>query len=119
MKESPVGELSQTPSPGTEAGFDLQGFPRRRGVWRLSDDDSFDRLQSHYLEVREREGRLPDDEAVSRLPEKQRATLILKIYHELTHREVAQILGSTVGTVKANLFHALGNLRKLVAEGGE
>jgi len=55
-------------------------------------------------------------EAVGRLPEKQRATLILKIYHELTHQEVAQILGSTVGTVKANLFHALGNLRKLVAE---
>jgi RNA polymerase sigma-70 factor (ECF subfamily) len=54
-------------------------------------------------------------EAVARLPEKQRATLILKIYHELTHQEVAQVLGSTVGTVKANLFHALGNLRKLVA----
>ena len=54
-------------------------------------------------------------EAVTRLPEKQRATLILKIYHELTHQEVAQIMGSTVGTVKANLFHALGNLRKLVA----
>ena len=58
-------------------------------------------------------------EAVGRLPEKQQATLILKIYHELTHQEVAQILGSTVGTVKANLFHALGNLRKLVAEEGE
>ncbi len=53
--------------------------------------------------------------AVRRLPERQRATLILKIYHDLTHEEVAQILGSSVGTVKANLFHALGNLRKLMA----
>jgi RNA polymerase sigma-70 factor, ECF subfamily len=53
-------------------------------------------------------------DAVSRLPEKQRATLILKIYHDLTHEEVAQILGSSVGTVKANLFHALGNLRKML-----
>ena len=58
-------------------------------------------------------------EAIRRLPEKQRATLILKIYHDLTHEEVARILGSTVGTVKANLFHALGNLRKLVLEAGE
>jgi RNA polymerase sigma-70 factor (ECF subfamily) len=58
-------------------------------------------------------------EAVSRLPEKQRATLILKIYHDLTHEEVAGVLGSSVGTVKANLFHALGNLRKLLdPEGG-
>jgi RNA polymerase sigma-70 factor (ECF subfamily) len=59
-------------------------------------------------------------EAVRRLPEKQRATLILKIYNDLTHQEVAVILGSTVGTVKANLFHALGNLRRILAvEGGE
>ena len=57
--------------------------------------------------------------AVSLLPEKQRATLILKVYHELTHEEVAKILGSTVGTVKANLFHALRNLRKLVVETGD
>jgi RNA polymerase sigma-70 factor (ECF subfamily) len=54
--------------------------------------------------------------AVARLPEKQRATLILKIYHGRTHEEVAGILGSTVGTVKANLFHALANLRRLMAE---
>ena len=47
----------------------------------------------------------------------ERATLILKIYHDLTHEEVAGILGSTVGTVKANLFHALGNLRKLLGAG--
>jgi RNA polymerase sigma-70 factor, ECF subfamily len=58
-------------------------------------------------------------DAVRRLPEKQRATLILKVYHDLSHEEVATILGSTVGTVKANLFHALGNLRRLLgAEAG-
>ena len=56
--------------------------------------------------------------AIARLPEKQRATLILKVYHDLTHEQVAGILGSSVGTVKANLFHALGNLRRLVAEEG-
>ena len=53
-------------------------------------------------------------DAVRRLPEKQRATLILKVYHDLSHDEVASILGSTVGTVKANFFHALGNLRRLL-----
>jgi RNA polymerase sigma-70 factor (ECF subfamily) len=58
-------------------------------------------------------------QAVGQLPERQRATLILKVYHELTHEEVAQILGSTVGTVKSNLFHALGNLRRLLVGGEE
>ncbi len=57
-------------------------------------------------------------EAVSRLPDRQRATLILKVYHDLTHEEVAGILGSSVGTVKANLFHALANLKRLLGAPG-
>ena len=50
--------------------------------------------------------------AIAQLPEKQRATLILKLYHDLSHEEVARALGSSVGTVKSNLFHALANLRR-------
>ena len=52
--------------------------------------------------------------AIRRLPPKQRATLILRIYHELPHEEIAGILGSSVGAAKANLFHALANLKKLL-----
>src|SRR5690349_12260265 len=51
--------------------------------------------------------------AIARLPKKQRATVILRVYHELSHDEIARILGSSVGAVKANFFHALANLRKL------
>jgi RNA polymerase sigma-70 factor (ECF subfamily) len=54
--------------------------------------------------------------AIARLPEKQRATLILRTYHELPHREIAAIMGNSVGAVKANCFHALGNLKKLLAD---
>lgn len=54
--------------------------------------------------------------AVARLPPKQRATLILRVYHELPHEEIAGILGSSVGAVKANFFHALANLRKLLRD---
>ena len=53
--------------------------------------------------------------AIRRLPPKQRATLILRVYHDLPHQEIAGILGSSVGAVKANFFHALANLRKLLA----
>jgi RNA polymerase sigma-70 factor (ECF subfamily) len=52
--------------------------------------------------------------AIAQLPRKQRATLILRVYHELSHDEIAGILGSSVGAVKANFFHALGNLRRLL-----
>ncbi len=50
--------------------------------------------------------------AVRDLPEKQRHTLVLKIYEEMTHAEVACLMGCTIGTVKANLFHALRHLRR-------
>lgn len=53
--------------------------------------------------------------AIAQLPEKQRATLILRVYHDLPHEEIARALGSSVGAAKTNLFHALGNLRKLLA----
>jgi RNA polymerase sigma-70 factor, ECF subfamily len=52
--------------------------------------------------------------AVARLPEKQRAALVLRIYQELSHQEIATMLGSTVGAVKANVFHALQNLKKIL-----
>lgn len=52
--------------------------------------------------------------AIARLPPKQRATLILRAYHELPHEQIAGILGSSVGAVKANFFHALANLKKLL-----
>ena len=52
--------------------------------------------------------------AVARLPRKQRATLILRVYHDLPHQEIAGILGTSVGAVKANFFHALSNLRKML-----
>jgi RNA polymerase sigma-70 factor, ECF subfamily len=55
--------------------------------------------------------------AISRLPEKQRLTLILRMYQELPHEEIASILGSSVGAVKANFFHALANLKKRLREG--
>jgi RNA polymerase sigma-70 factor (ECF subfamily) len=52
--------------------------------------------------------------AVAKLPRKQRATLILRVYHDLSHQEIADVLGSSVGAVKANFFHAMGNLKKLL-----
>jgi RNA polymerase sigma-70 factor (ECF subfamily) len=56
--------------------------------------------------------------AIARLPKKQRATMILRMYHELPHEQIAAILGSSVGAVKANFFHALANLKKLLQESG-
>jgi len=52
--------------------------------------------------------------AIACLPKKQRATLILRTYHDMSHQQIADTLGSSVGAVKANFFHALANLKKIL-----
>jgi RNA polymerase sigma factor (sigma-70 family) len=54
--------------------------------------------------------------ALARLPKKQRAALILRTYQDLSHQEVAEVLGTSVGAAKANVFHALQNLKKLLGD---
>lgn len=68
-------------------------------------EDSFDRVaRGERAELLRR--------AIRKLPPRQRATVILRVYQDLPHDEIAKILGSSVGAVKANFFHALGNLRR-------
>jgi RNA polymerase sigma-70 factor (ECF subfamily) len=48
--------------------------------------------------------------AVKELPEQQRLTLLLKHVRGMSVREIAGLLGSAEGTVKANLHHAVTSL---------
>ena len=52
--------------------------------------------------------------AIAKLPKKQRAALVLRVYHDLSHDQIAEIVGTSVGAVKANFFHALANLKKIL-----
>jgi RNA polymerase sigma-70 factor (ECF subfamily) len=52
--------------------------------------------------------------AIQQLPPRQRVTVLLRVYQEMSHDEIARVLGSSVGAVKANFFHALGNLKRLM-----
>jgi RNA polymerase sigma-70 factor (ECF subfamily) len=91
----------------------------RRPLTRELEDTLVDPRPGALAEVERRDAAARVRAAVSRLPEKQRATLILKLFHDLTHEEVASVLGSSVGTAKANLFHALVKLRREMTGAGE
>jgi RNA polymerase sigma-70 factor (ECF subfamily) len=49
--------------------------------------------------------------AVSELPTKQRMTLELRVYEELSFREIAEALGTSEGAAKVNFHYAVRNLR--------
>ncbi|MHC4175230.1 MAG: RNA polymerase sigma factor, partial [Planctomycetota bacterium] len=46
-------------------------------------------------------------QAVESLPAKQRATLVLAYYQQLSYPEVAEVLGCSIGTVKTQMYRAL------------
>ena len=50
--------------------------------------------------------------ALSDLPEEQRTAIILKEYHGLKFREIAEILETPAGTIKSRLYHGLESLAK-------
>jgi RNA polymerase sigma-70 factor (ECF subfamily) len=52
------------------------------------------------------------DRAVMKLPEKQRAVFILRHYEEMSVREVAELLGKSEGTIKANYYQAIKKLQE-------
>lgn len=53
--------------------------------------------------------------AVSRLPARQRETLVLRLHKEMKFAEIAQVMNCSVGTAKANFFHAVVKLKKALA----
>lgn len=52
--------------------------------------------------------------AIQQLPEKQQTTVMLRACEGLPYKEIAKILDCSIGTVKANYFHAVKNLRRLM-----
>lgn len=49
--------------------------------------------------------------ALDRLPDRQRAALVLRYFHDLADAEAARTLGCRVGTVRSLVSRALGTLR--------
>lgn len=51
------------------------------------------------------------EKAVASLPERQREVFLFHYFEQLTHREIARVLGITEGAVKAHYFHAIQKLK--------
>ncbi|MEO0059215.1 MAG: hypothetical protein RLZZ312_862 [Bacteroidota bacterium] len=52
--------------------------------------------------------------AVAQLPEKQQLVFKMKYYQEMKYEEISEILGTSVGALKASYFHAVKKIESFV-----
>jgi RNA polymerase sigma-70 factor (ECF subfamily) len=78
----------------------------------LGADDASDPADELVRQERKQQVR----QAVERLPVKQRATLIMAYYQQLSYAEVAEALGCSVGSVKTHMSRALAALARTLPD---
>ncbi len=99
----------------TNLSLNLLKQKKLRSFFDFEDVDEWlfkDERQSPELSFRENELSNKIQEALKKLPEKQRTVFTLRYYDELTYEEISEILGTSVGALKANYFHAVNKLQK-------
>ena len=94
-------------------------------------NESNSKLRRRYLERRQVSTRSGDDrgvrlvdehaadrdqvwQALQRLPERQRAAIVLRYYEDLSEADAAEVLEVSVGTVKSQTSRGLDRLRELL-----
>jgi len=73
------------------------------------------KTKSAGQEVLDREMMAAVNQAILELPEQQRMAVVLRRYDELPYEEIAEVLKTTVPSVKSLLFRARETLRKALA----
>ncbi|SNR42327.1 RNA polymerase sigma-70 factor, sigma-E family [Actinomadura mexicana] len=101
----------------------LDGYVRRAMVntqiswWRRRKLDVYptDQLPERPVEDHTDRSEMRDalGRALGRLPERQRLAVMLRYYEDMSEREIAEILGVSVGTVKSTVSRAMARLREL------
>lgn len=57
-------------------------------------------------------------EAILRLPEKQRLVFTMKYENEMKYEEISEVLGTSVGALKASYHHAVKKIEAFLTNGG-
>ena len=98
----------------------LNAIRKRQLVSYLRESDIINRLfpaaesADADMEFQETETRL--QKAVALLPEKQRAVFVMRYYDEMSYEEIAEVLKTSVGGLKANYFHALRKVQEMMKD---
>jgi len=90
---------------------------RRKRLRLLTDnveEKGIELTAPNSLEREELEESLMD--SIQRLPEKQKAALLLRVNEELSYSEISNVLSASVSSVESLIYRARENLRKMLRE---
>jgi DNA-directed RNA polymerase specialized sigma24 family protein len=105
---------------GRREAFDVIVERHRRTVYQVcyrfvgNHEDASDLSQEAFVRAWRGLKNFKGQSALSTWLYRIAVTLILRTYHDMSHQQIADVLGSSVGAVKANFFHALANLKKIL-----
>ncbi len=90
---------------------------RRRGIeQRVNETAQRDQIRHHGFESDHSDMQLDLYNAVRRLPDRQRAAVVLRYFDDRSEAEIAEILDCSTGTVKSQLFRAHRKLQGFLTE---
>ena len=88
----------------------VRDFFRTDEMFEVKDEDAV--APDEALEQQEQKALI--EEAIARLPEKQKAVFVLRYHEELSYEEISKTLKTSVGGLKANYFHAVKKIQEYV-----
>jgi RNA polymerase sigma factor (sigma-70 family) len=84
---------------------------------------SFESAENHFAKHLEADSEMSGDSiqgklqrAILKLPDKQRLVFNMKYYEEMKYEEMSEILGTSVGALKASYHHAVKKIERYVLE---
>ncbi len=91
-----------------------------RSYLRLESDGTVDQIRDRSLAIEDdpsvglESAQLQETIAgvVATLPPRQRAIFSMRHYEDMSHAEIARVIGRSEGAVRANYFHAVSKLRQ-------
>jgi RNA polymerase sigma-70 factor (ECF subfamily) len=85
-------------------------------IFTLSSDENLNKIgYENIVEgIESRERFLKMENHLNSLPIKQRQVFVMRNYDDLSYEEISNITGKSIGTLKANYFHAFRKLKELM-----
>lgn len=91
-----------------------------RSFFSINDDESFIQIESRekdpHREMVNEELAEKISKALDSLPEKQRETFMLRYYEDMPYEEISKVLGTSVGGLKANYYHATKKMAEFLKD---